>query len=64
MCGGNFREEDHLEDLDIEGRITLNCKFQKWCRTLWIVLNMAHEKRIFGRSNKTVTFVLENMGIF
>jgi hypothetical protein len=27
---GNLRERDHLEDLDIDGRITLKWIFKKW----------------------------------
>jgi len=50
---GNFREEDHLEDIDIEGRIILTCKFEKW--DTWIALNLAHEKRVSDRGNKTVS---------
>jgi hypothetical protein len=53
ICGGNFREGDNLEDLDIEQRIILNCKFEKWDTTLWIVFNLADENRFFGRGNKT-----------
>jgi hypothetical protein len=42
ICGGNFREEDNLENLDIERRMILNCKFGKRDMTLWIIYNLAH----------------------
>jgi hypothetical protein len=30
FCCGNLRERDHLEDLDIDGRIILRWLFRKW----------------------------------
>jgi hypothetical protein len=33
-CGG-LRERDHLEDLDIKGRILLKWNFKKWDWEAW-----------------------------
>jgi hypothetical protein len=34
---GNLREGDHLEDPDVDGRITLTWMFEKWNRFMdWI----------------------------
>jgi hypothetical protein len=33
--GGNLRERDHLEDLDVDRRIILRCIFRKWDMGAW-----------------------------
>jgi hypothetical protein len=35
---GNLRERDHLEGLDVDGRIILKWIFRKWNRESWIGL--------------------------
>ena len=30
LWGGNLRERDHLEDLDVDGRVILMWVFKKW----------------------------------
>jgi hypothetical protein len=32
---GNLREEDHLEDPDLDGRIILRLIFRKWYGGVW-----------------------------
>jgi hypothetical protein len=32
---GNLRERDHLEDLDVDGRILLKWTFNKWDEEAW-----------------------------
>jgi hypothetical protein len=35
FCRGDIRERDHLEDLDVDGRIILSLIFKKWDTETW-----------------------------
>lgn len=38
VCGGNWKETDQLEDLDLDGRKT-KLRLKKWGRRLWTVFS-------------------------
>jgi hypothetical protein len=35
FCWGNLRERNHLEDLDVDGRIILRLIFRQWNLGKW-----------------------------